>query len=50
MLLGDYLDIPIGVTLGSVALVLAVTIALSIAFPRRADGDKPDNRDEGLKL
>lgn len=37
MLLGDYFEIPIGVTLGSVALVLVVTIALSIAFPKPAD-------------
>jgi tellurite resistance protein TerC len=36
MLLGDYFEIPIGVTLGSVALVLVVTIALSIAFPEPA--------------
>jgi tellurite resistance protein TerC len=36
MLLGDYFEIPIGVTLGSVALVLVVTIALSIAFPKPA--------------
>ena len=36
MLLGDYFEIPIGVTLASVALVLVVTIALSIAFPRPA--------------
>jgi tellurite resistance protein TerC len=37
MLLGDYFEIPIGVTLGSVALVLVVTIVLSIAFPKPAD-------------
>jgi len=44
MLLGDYFEIPIGVTLGSVALVLVVTIALSIAFPGRADGAEPNKR------
>lgn len=36
MVLGDYFEIPIGVTLGGVALVLVVTIALSIAFPKPA--------------
>lgn len=50
MLLGDYVEIPIGVTLGSVALVLVVTIALSIAFPRRGDGGKPDSQENGSQL
>ena len=50
MLLGDYVEIPIGVTLGSVALVLAVTIALSLAFPRRGDGGKPDSQENGSQL
>jgi len=49
MLLGDYFEIPIGVTLGSVALVLVVTIALSIAFPGTDDGGR-DNQGEGSKL
>ena len=35
MLLGDYLEIPIGVTLGSVAAVLLMSIALSVAFPSK---------------
>lgn len=35
MLLGDYLEIPIGVTLGSVAAVLLISIALSVAFPSK---------------
>ena len=33
MLLGDYFEIPIGVTLGTVALVLGASVALSIAYP-----------------
>jgi tellurite resistance protein TerC len=37
MLLEDYVDVPILVTLGSVAAVLLISIALSIAFPARAD-------------
>jgi len=37
MLLGDYIEIPIGVTLGSVAAVLLVAIALSLAYPKPAD-------------
>jgi tellurite resistance protein TerC len=35
MLLGDYFEIPISVTLGTVALVIAVSIALSIAYPAK---------------
>lgn len=35
MLLGDYFKIPIGVTLGSVAAVLMVSIGLSVAFPSK---------------
>ena len=37
MLLGDYIEIPIGVTLGSVAAVLVVAIAVSLAYPKPAD-------------
>jgi tellurite resistance protein TerC len=48
MLLGDYFEIPIGVTLGSVALVLVVTIALSIAFPAKVDSGKTDNQESKL--
>ena len=33
MLMGDYFEIPIGVTLGSVAAALLVSIGLSVAFP-----------------
>jgi TerC family integral membrane protein len=39
MLLGDYFEIPIGVTLGTVALVLFISIALSVVFPAKAAGD-----------
>ena len=35
MLLGDYFEIPIGVTLGTLALVLVVSVALSIAYPAK---------------
>ena len=35
MLLGDYFEIPTGVTLGTVGLVLAVSVALSIAYPAK---------------
>jgi len=35
MLLGDYVEIPIGVTLGSVATVLLLSIVLSVAFPSK---------------
>ena len=38
MLLGDYLEIPIGVTLGMVALVLTISIALSVVYPARSAG------------
>ena len=34
MLLGDYVDIPIGITLGSVGLVLLVSIVFSLLFPK----------------
>jgi tellurite resistance protein TerC len=50
MLLGDYFEIPTGVTLGSVALVLLITIALSIAFPRKTDGGKHDDQEAGSSL
>jgi tellurite resistance protein TerC len=36
MLLSDYFEIPIGVTLGAVGTVLAVSMALSILFPAKA--------------
>ena len=39
MLLGDYFEIPIGVTLGMVALVLLVSIALSMAYPANTPND-----------
>jgi tellurite resistance protein TerC len=35
MLLGDYVEIPIGVTLGSVGAVLLGTIGLSLAYPQK---------------
>ena len=35
MLLGDYFEIPISVTLGTVALVIGVSVALSIAYPAK---------------
>jgi tellurite resistance protein TerC len=35
MLLGDYFEVPIGVTLGTLALVLVVSVALSIAYPAK---------------
>jgi tellurite resistance protein TerC len=35
MLLGDYVEIPIGVTLGAVAAVLLLSIGLSVAFPSK---------------
>jgi hypothetical protein len=36
MILGDYFEIPIGVTLGTVALVLLISIGFSVAYPPRA--------------
>lgn len=50
MILGDYFEIPIVVTLGTVALVLAVSMALSIAFPGKSDGEKPNGKEENSKL
>ena len=35
MILGDYLEIPIGVTLGAVAAVLVISIGLSVVFPSK---------------
>ncbi|HYM79724.1 MAG TPA: TerC family protein [Candidatus Dormibacteraeota bacterium] len=37
MLVGDYFDIPILVTLGTVAAVLLISIAISIAYPVKTD-------------
>jgi tellurite resistance protein TerC len=39
MILGDYFEIPIGVTLGTVALVLLISIRLSVAYPAKATND-----------
>jgi tellurite resistance protein TerC len=39
MILGDYFEIPIGVTLGTVALVLLISIGLSVAYPAKATND-----------
>ena len=50
MLAGDYVEIPIGVTLGTVALVLAVSIALSMAFPAKSEGEKPNGQDDSSEL
>jgi tellurite resistance protein TerC len=36
MILGDYFEVPIGVTLGTVALVLLISIGLSLAYPAKA--------------
>jgi tellurite resistance protein TerC len=44
MILGDYFEIPIGVTLGTVALVLLISIALSVLYP--AKGDKRNSGGE----
>lgn len=38
MILGDYFEIPIGVTLGTVALVLLISILLSLAYPAKGGG------------
>lgn len=46
MLLGDYVEIPIGVTLATVALVLVVSIALSMGYP----ANSRDNRSRGNGL
>lgn len=35
MILGDYVEIPIGVTLGAVAAVLVISIGLSVVFPSK---------------
>lgn len=40
MLLGDYIQIPIGVTLGTVAAVLLITIILSLAYPSKASDEQ----------
>jgi tellurite resistance protein TerC len=37
MLLGDYVEIPIAVTLGAVAMVLLISIGLSVAFPSKSE-------------
>jgi tellurite resistance protein TerC len=42
MLLGDYFEIPIGVTLGTVALVLLISIALSVAYPAKSAADRSE--------
>ena len=36
MILGDYFEVPIGVTLGTVALVLLISIGLWLAYPAKA--------------
>jgi len=50
MLLGDYFEVPIGVTLGTVALVLLISIGLSVAFPAKGDRDKSGPQEKSAKL
>ena len=50
MLLGDYFEIPIGVTLGTVALVLLISIALSMAYPAKDDGGNSGGPEKSSEL
>ena len=47
MLLADHFEIPIGVTLGSVALVLLVSITVSVAFPAKTAAETPSDPGTG---
>jgi len=50
MILGDYFEIPIGVTLGTVALVLLISIGISVAYPAKDDGGNTGKRDNSSEL
>jgi tellurite resistance protein TerC len=50
MLLGDYFEIPIGVTLGTVALVLLISIALSMMYPAKGDRRNSGGQEKSSKL
>jgi tellurite resistance protein TerC len=50
MILGDYFEIPIGVTLGTVALVLLISIALSMAYPAKNDGKNSGGPEKSSEL
>ena len=50
MLLGDYFEIPIGVTLGTVALVLMISIGLSVAYPTTDDGANSGGQKKSSEL
>jgi tellurite resistance protein TerC len=44
MLLEDYVDIPILITLGVVAAVLLISIALSVVYPAKAVASQPTQK------
>src|SRR4029077_16704399 len=50
MILGDYFEIPIGVTLGTVALVLLISIGLSVAYPAKDQGGNSRGSEKSSKL
>ena len=50
MILGDYFEIPIGVTLGTVALVLLISIGISVAYPAKDDGGNTGKKDNSSEL
>ena len=50
MILGDYFEVPIGVTLGTVALVLLISIALSMAYPAKDDGKNSGDQEKNSDL
>jgi tellurite resistance protein TerC len=49
MLLSDVYDIPLPLSLGVIALVLAVSVAASMLFPRKAESESPAERDPVAK-
>ncbi|HWJ46156.1 MAG TPA: hypothetical protein VNS62_00800, partial [Candidatus Udaeobacter sp.] len=50
MILGDYFEIPILVTLGTVALVLLISMGLSVAYPAKDDGRNSRNKEKSSEL
>ena len=50
MILGDYFEIPILVTLGTVALVLLISMGLSVAYPAKDDDRSAANKEKSSEL
>ena len=49
MLLADVYQIPIGIALGAIALILAAAVVASLLFPKAAEIELPRNEDDNRR-